>query len=731
MTSASNKKIDNSAKKSKALSLSSRTELNIANNDRLLTETSKPDDSSGRLSALVYQLECGNFAPIVSELQAQSLRQTALDSGVILSNYHRRLLIEGGHFNLVAALSSGGTAKEASPNKSAPTSDPLLLLALFHTGRIKISSHMQRSLQAKTFKDADQIIALAQLLAIGCALYELPRITIHSAVDLLSSLAIQLELAHDLSKASQVYLRLAATMNVALRHGTTISRSIYKHVQQMAPDEGTRLIAHVKDVIAAASLGLADKHELIKELQELLAGGHLSLGHHRWSLALKVSQALLKISECPVTDIEHIEAGAQESGDLTTAFGAKLTLIDHWLARGQLSKARQMAINAEQLGENMGFASGVLSCQTSSLHITVNQGEHDLSCAKLKQLSKTVLSTPGGASYALPIAAYCARVAMFDECDSLLDFCLRKFRSVGANNLQIPALQAKAQAHLQRGQIDKAISLCTNVERRQRAMGNEYEAIETRVLSLQIRFSSPAAHSKDPSSRTDISRFLKRTKYLLQNIPATQSEYLSAKIAQIEGHRYFMAGQYIAAQNELNRAKSGYQTLGMVIDLGFVIGLLGLVQLEAARRTLQNRSGLLRLALDNVVQSAEIMQQARIRSEEARMWQTAAVICVEIDRDTKATRAETAHDNTQEQGQYLNLLLCESYFDRCWQCLAELISLSVMDQSESNNQNQLSQIVNAALGISQTISKLSGGEVTLLEKWQQRASSNTRYEYMA
>jgi hypothetical protein len=475
---------------------------------------------------------------------------------------------------------------------------------------------------------------------------------------------------------------------------------------------------------------------LLKELQEILAGGHSSLGHNRWSLALKVSQALLKVSECPVTEIEHIEAGALESGDLTTAFGAKLTLIDHWLARGQLSQARQMAIRAEQLGENMGFASGVLSCQISSLHITVNQGEHDSSCAKIKQLCKNVLSSPGGVSYALPIAAYCARVAMFDECDSLLDFCLRRFRSVGANNLQIPVLQAKAQAHLQRDQIDRAISLCTNVERRQRAMGNEYEALETRVLSLQIRFSSPAAHSKEPSSCADVSRFLKKTKSLLQYIPTTQSEYLSAKIAQIEGHRYFFTGEYIAAQNELNRAKSCYQTLGMVIDLGFVSGLLGLVQLESARRGLHNKLSLLRLALGNAVQSAEIMQQSRIRSEEARMWQTAAIICVEMDRESTTTRAETAHENTQEQSRYQNLILCESYFDRCWQCLDELSSMSVMDQSASNNQNQLSQIVNAALGISETISilsggELSGGEVTLLEKWQQRAKSQTRYEYLA
>jgi hypothetical protein len=722
---------DNLAAKSGALSVSSRTERNIANDDRLLTETATSDDSSDHLADLVCQLECGNFAPIVSELQKQSFSQTALDNGLILSNYHKRLLLEGGHFNLVAALSSRETTKEVSQDKSVPTSDPLLILALFHTGRIKISRRMQRSLQAKSFKDADQIIALAQLIATGCALYELPRATIHSAVELLSGLAIKLELAQDLSKASQVYLRLATTMSVALTHGTTISRSIYKHVQQIAPDEGTRLIAYVTDVVAAASLGLAGKHELLKELQEILAGGHSSLGHKRWSLALKVSQALLKVSECPVTEIEHIEAGALESGDLTTAFGAKLILIDHWLARGQLSQARQIAIRAEQLGENMGFASGVLSCQISSLHITVNQGEHDSSCAKIKQLFKNVLSTPGGVSYALPLAAYCARVAMFDECDSLLDFCLRRFRSVGANNLQIPALQAKAQAHLQRDQIDRAISLCTNVERRQRAMGNEYEALETRVLSLQIRFSSPAAHSKEPSSCADVSRFLKKTKSLLQHIPTTQSEYLSAKIAQIEGHRYFFTGEYIAAQNEFNRAKSGYQTLGMVIDLGFVSGLLGLVQLESARKGVHNKLSLLRLALDNVVQSAEIMQQARIRSEEARMWQTAAIICVEMDRESKTTRAETAHENTQEQSWYQNLILCESYFDRCWQCLDELSSLSVMDQSASNNQNRLSQIVNAALGISETISILSGGEVTLLEKWQHRAKSQTRYEYLA
>ncbi len=675
----------------------------VADKDKLPQD--QPDSPEQVLQSKIIN---GDFNSAVVLLK--TLTDKADTSGINLPLHHKRLLLEAGYYSIVSALGP-------VDRNSAVT-----VLANLMSGRETISERDVRQLLAVAPNDFDQAIATSQVCSIGSVFGLIPRSYLRESADLLSLLASQLESCGELEKACEVYLRLGMTLVAHLTNGHTLARALYKHVKDIAPSQAILSEATYRETEATFLSVSTDDSVLIAGLEKLVGESGVLADWTRAQLTLRLAHALLKKHKHGLEYVEHAIGIAETAGDSATIFQGLLTIINQSIASGNSDKANQLLIVGEKLCQVMGFPAGILSCQVSRLHIMLAQVDRDKSRAILKNLLPSVRSLPGGLVYSLPVGCFCDQLGMYAESDSLRDWARRCFKRTGYWALESLALRTQAQGYASRRETSRACTAYKKLEKLHRKRGEDSLAIEVQSLYLQLELVDLAASLDKKTTSRRNSRILKQTRRALDSMPNGIQGPLRARLLQVEGNMLLLTKRYAEAQSKLNESIDLFRALEDRVNSAFVMGVLGLVQLESVRNGLGSRAQILESAEGNLTAAAKTLQSANIRSEAARMWKMAAVVSLELSQCSLRHLADGNHRTEEGLAEY-NLKVkrnSEFYLEQCWNCLSEINSISQMDYGSNTDGVDQAQIVRAGLEIAIELSKLTKEGKSLLDKWQLR-----------
>jgi tetratricopeptide (TPR) repeat protein len=678
-------------------------EHKIANDDSIILKgMTTPEES------IQMQILEGNFHLAVPLLT--SILEESPDNKLNLPLYYKRLLLEAGYYSLVTKL---------TPLDSNST---LTTLAGFISGQRNISESEVRRHINNAQNGFDEAILTAQLCSLGATFGALPKPFLNEALDILSVLAARLEACGDRQNACEAYLRLGSILATNIAKGTTIARTIYRYVKDIAPTQALLNEATLRELEAISLTAPLDRVELIKAIKGLIDGTVAVSNTARLQLILRLAEALIKMGDSGLEYLEYVVNLAQSSGSLSTAFQGLLSILNLLIARGDSYNASRLLISAERLCESMRFPVGLLSCELSRVHILITQGEYDASRATVHKLVKTARSLPGGLGYALAVSFFCDQLGMLPESDSLRDWALKCFKRNGNKALETLALQTKANSQANRGENQKALSSFKKLERLLRARGDEAQAIEAKSLAFQIRLMDISAALGNGPKPRNLSRIINQATKLLEALPQGAGVLLRARLSQIQGQMFFLAKRYTDSQVKLNAARDLFLSVGDSTNSAFVSGFLGLAQLEAAQMGATPRDELLVSAEKNIILAAQTFQEARIRGEAARMWKMAAVVSLELSGGS----FKQPVDNSNSDGDRLELKIkAEDYLERAWASLSEHRSLSSMNQegtgSLSSSERDQLQIIKLGIENAIELSNCIKDSADILEKWRLRS----------